>query len=326
MTKSSTLVLTPGDPAGIGPDLAVMLSDSTKSSRLVVIADHNMLTDRARLLKYSASFGEYSRNDVNTRGFEILHMDCQFPVAAGKGDPRHSDYIINTLDRAIEGCLSGEFDALVTGPVNKEMMSRSGKKFMGHTEYLAERTGSDCPVMLLMSDQLKVALVTTHIPLSEVPSHISCERIVKVVRVLHRDLQRRFGLISPRIGICGLNPHAGEGGKLGDEEITQIIPAVEMLRGESIDVIGPLAADTVFSHHQLANFDVVLAMYHDQGLPVIKHGAFGEIVNVTLGLPIVRTSVDHGTAYDIAGRGKAKPSSLQCALALAGTLSSNDMT
>lgn len=320
MTKIRTLALTPGDPAGIGPDLVVMLADSCTADRIVVIADHGVMIERAKLLGKDVSFNDYLP-EKRAPGVEIIHVDCQFPVAAGEGDHRHSNYLINTLNRAVEGCLSQEFDALVTGPINKEMMMQGGFDFMGHTEYLAKKSGAKLPVMLLMNKSLKVALVTTHVPLSEVPRYISLKRIVAIVRVLHKDLSERFGLESPHIGICGLNPHAGEGGELGKEEITDIIPAIDLLRKEGIDASGPYPADTIFTPHQLKKFDVVLAMYHDQGLPVIKHSAFGEIVNVTLGLPIIRTSVDHGTAYDIAGRGVADAGSLQAALNLASQLS-----
>lgn len=320
MTKTRTLALTPGDPAGIGPDLVVMLANSLTVDRIVVVADHSVLTERAKLLGKETSFSDYLP-EKRTPGVQINHIDCQFPVTPGEGDHRHSNYLMSTLNRAVEGCLSGEFDALVTGPINKEMMMRGGFDFMGHTEYLAKISGAKLPVMLLMNQSLKVALVTTHVPLSEVPRHINRDRVAAIVRVLHKDLVERFGLDSPRIGLCGLNPHAGEGGELGKEEINDIIPAIDSLREEGIDASGPYPADTIFAPHQLSKFDVVLAMYHDQGLPVIKHSAFGEIVNVTLGLPIIRTSVDHGTAYDIAGRGVADAGSLRAALALASQLS-----
>ena len=320
MTKTRTLALTPGDPAGIGPDLVAMLANSCTADRIVVIADQSVLIERAKILDRNVSFNDYLPEE-STPGVEIIHVDCQFPVTPGEGDLRHSNYLINTLNRAVEGCLSGEFDALVTGPINKEMMMQGGFDFTGHTEYLAKVSGAKLPVMLLMNRSLKVALVTTHVPLSEVPRYISRERIVAIVRVLHKDLEERFGLDSPRIGICGLNPHAGEGGELGKEEITDIIPAIDSLREEGINASGPYPADTIFASHQLSKFDVVLAMYHDQGLPVIKHSAFGESVNVTLGLPIIRTSVDHGTAYDIAGLGVADSGSLQAALELASQLS-----
>ncbi len=313
------LALTPGDPAGIGPDLAIGLANLSTADKIVIIADRNLLAERARKLKCDVLLPEYCCDRSNAV-IEVLHTSCDIPVKAGKGDPRHSNYVISTLNRAVDGCMTGEFDALVTGPVNKEMMNRSGLDFMGHTEYLAHKTGSDCPVMMLMNERMKVVLITTHIPLNEVAAQIDCNRIVSVVRVVHRDLAAQFGLESPRIGVCGLNPHAGEGGKLGKEEILEISPAIEILSKEGVNVSGPYPADTIFSSQRLSQFDVVVAMYHDQGLPVIKHASFGEIVNVTLGLPIVRTSVDHGTAYDIAGQGVADSGSLLQALRLAGQL------
>ena len=322
MTRLNTLAFTPGDPAGIGPDLTIALTEQPMTDRIVIIADSNLLTERANQLGRKIAFSSYNARDIDIQGVEVLNIECEHPVIAGQGDPNHTNYILKTLDRAIEGCLSGEFDAMITGPVNKEMMSRSGTSFMGHTEYLAQKTGTDHPVMLMMNESMKVALVTTHIPLSLVASHVICERIVQIGRILHSDLAKWFGLESPRIGVCGLNPHAGEGGKLGHEEITEIIPAIETLRQEDIDITGPFPADTIFAANQSGKFHVVLAMYHDQGLPVIKHSSFGQIVNVTLGLPIIRTSVDHGTAYDIAGQGVADTGSLRHAIALASTLAS----
>ncbi len=317
--KPTRLALTPGDPAGIGPDLAVMLSVAGTVDQVVIIADEGVLTARAKLLSHEMRLSQYQPNHWTPR-FELLHIECPFPVSPGTGDPRHAGYLINTLNRAIEGCLTGEFEAMVTGPINKEMMQRGGFSFMGHTEYIADQTGAHCPVMLLTSDTFHVALATTHLPLREVSKHITCERIASITRILHKDLVERFGMNSPHIGICGLNPHAGEGGRLGHEEIEEIAPAIEILRREGISAAGPLSADTIFTKEQLARFDVVLAMYHDQGLPVIKYGGFGKIVNVTLGLPIIRTSVDHGTAYDIAGRGTANVGSIQRALQLASQL------
>ena len=320
MKTPKVLAFTPGDPAGIGPDLAVMLADFDTADKIVIIADREVLAARAKLLGQNLSLRDY-QPDVLNAGLEILHTECTFSVTPGCGDPHHTRYVIDALDRAIDGCLSNEFDALVTGPINKEAIIRSGFDFMGHTEYLALRTGADCPVMLLTSENMKVALVTTHLPLNQVAAQVTCPKVVEIGRVLHRDLVNRFGIQSPRIGVCGLNPHAGEGGKLGNEELTQINPAIEILSQEGINVSGPHPADTLFASHRLAQLDAVLAMYHDQGLPVIKHSSFGKIVNVTLGLPIVRTSVDHGTAYDIAGRGVADSGSLHHALTLANQLS-----
>jgi len=321
MTKPRKLAVTPGDPAGIGLDLVVDLALSSMVDKVVIIADRAQLEKRAEELGRALVLPTYNPGNADS-GIEILHITCPFAVQAGQGDQRHTTYLLNTLDRAIDGCLRGEFDALVTGPVNKAMMSSSGIQFMGHTEYLAQKTGSDCPVMVLVSKMMKVALVTTHVPLNQVAAHITTEKIISVVRVLHHDCIRRFAIESPRIGVCGLNPHAGEGGKLGNEEVQAIHPAIQQLATENIAVSGPYPADTLFARHRLVQFDVVLTMYHDQGLPVIKHGAFGEIVNVTLGLPIIRTSVDHGTAYDIAGCGTADAGSLLQAVTLASAMSS----
>ncbi len=283
-----------------------------------------MLMTRAELLGLNHSCQPY-HPDCSIPQFEILHVDCPVPVIPGRKDHRHADYIINTLNRGIAGCLNGEFNALITGPINKNLMQCGGFDFMGHTEYLASKTGAEYPVMLLMSETLRVALVTTHLPLSEVPKQITGKRIITTTRILHQFLVEKCRLKSPLIGICGLNPHAGEGGRLGHEEITEIIPAIEILIQEGIKVAGPLPADTIFTRHHLVKYDAILAMYHDQGLPVIKHGHFGATVNVTLGLPIIRTSVDHGTAYDLAGRGMADTGSLQCALMLAEQLAAGSI-
>ena len=319
--KQCTLALTPGDPAGIGPDLVVLLSKRSTTDRIVVIADRNMLEDRSKLLQCEISFCSYDSESQPADKMEVLHFDCSSPVVPGKGDPSNARYVLNTLDRAVQGCLGQEFDAMVTGPVNKEIIARSGIPFVGHTEYLAELTGSKCPVMLLTDGELRVALVTTHIPLNQVAEAITRDRITAVASVLHNDIRSRLDIASPRIGVCGLNPHAGEGGVLGDEEIEKIIPAIEMLQKEGINAVGPLPADTIFVQNQLEKFDVILAMYHDQGLPVVKYAGFGEVVNVTLGLPIVRTSVDHGTAYGIAGTGSAEINSLLSAVDMARELS-----
>ena len=318
--KQCTLALTPGDPAGIGPDLVVLLSERLTTDRIVVIADRNMLEERSRTLQCEISFCNYDSGSQPADKMEVLHFDCDSPVVPGKGDPCNAGYVLKTLDRAVQGCLSGEFDAMVTGPVNKEIIARSGIPFMGHTEYLAELTGSKCPVMLLTDGELRVALVTTHIPLNQVAAAITRDRVTAVATVLHNDLRSRLNIASPRIGVCGLNPHAGEGGVLGDEEIEKIIPAIEMLQKEGINAVGPLPADTIFARNQLEKFDVILAMYHDQGLPVVKYAGFGEVVNVTLGLPLIRTSVDHGTAYGIAATGSAEINSLLSAVDMAREL------
>ncbi len=316
------LAFTPGDPAGIGLDLTLQLASRCQRHRIVVIADRKLLEERAKRLHVNPTIRDYDRSHEPTGEMECLHVDCGVTVHPGQADTEYATYILETLDTAIDGCLSGEFDGLITGPVNKQTIISSGTAFTGHTEYLAEKTGSGCPVMLLAHGNLRVALATTHLPLSKVPEAITRGRILDIAKVLHRDLLNRFRIASPRIGLCGLNPHAGEGGKLGMEEINEIIPAIGELQAEGMEISGPYPADTIFTGKMLDRFDAILSMYHDQGLPVIKHAGFGEVVNVTLGLPIIRTSVDHGTAYDIAGSGQADAGSLLSAIAMAAELSS----
>ncbi len=322
MNRSRVLAFTPGDPAGIGPDLTLQLASHRQQHRLVTIVDRKLLEERAERLHINPTIRDYDRRHPPTGEIECLQVDCGVAVHPGQSDTGYAAYILETLDIAIDGCLSGEFDGLVTGPINKETIIRSGTAFTGHTEYLAEKTGSGCPVMLLAHGNLRVALATTHLPLSKVPEAITRGRISEVAKVLHHDLVSRFGIASPRIGVCGLNPHAGEGGKFGMEEINEIIPAIGELQAKGMEISGPYPADTIFTAKMLDRFDAILSMYHDQGLPVIKHAGFGEVVNVTLGLPMIRTSVDHGTAYDIAGSGQADASSLLSAVAMAAELSS----
>ena len=320
MGKRPVLAVTPGDPAGIGPDLVVELASHRCTGRIVVIADRTILVERSRELGIKFDYHEFDCESSVAEGVEVLHVECGFPVQAGTADPRHAQYVLHTLDTAINGCLGNTFDALVTGPVNKETIIRSGIPFTGHTEYLAARTTTDCPVMLLAGGNLRVALVTTHLPLAQVPEAITQEKVIAIARVLHDDLSRRFRIESPRIGVCGVNPHAGEGGTLGHEEQTVLAPAIDRLQSEGVDISGPYPADTIFTKSQLTRFDAVLTMYHDQGLPVVKHAGFGQVVNITLGLPIIRTSVDHGTAYELAGTGKAQVGSLLSAISMAQTL------
>jgi len=247
----------------------------------------------------------------------VLHLPLAAPCVAGQLDARNAHQVLRLIERAVDGCLSGEFAAMVTAPVQKSVINEAGVAFSGHTEYIAERCGAPLPVMMLTAGSLRVALATTHLPLRAVPDAITLAGLLTVLRILARDLQQYFGIARPRIAVCGLNPHAGEGGHLGREEQLVIEPALRALRAEGLDVHGPLPADTLFVPRNVAGFDAVLAMYHDQGLPVLKHAGFGAAVNVTLGLPIVRTSVDHGTALDLAGTGRAESGSLQAALALA---------
>ncbi len=238
----------------------------------------------------------------------------QKKVSPGKPEVENASYVLSTLDRAIDGCLSGEFSAMTTGPVNKAIINQSGIEFMGHTEYIAKRCGNAFPVMMLASPKLRVILVTTHIPLSEVPGSITAERLIRVLSLAHQDLIERFKITQPRLLLCGINPHAGEHGYLGDEEQDIVSPVVRELAKSGMDILGPVAADTAFTSSSLRDIDAVVCMYHDQGLPVLKSQGFGDIVNITLGLPIIRTSVDHGTALDIAGTGKASDSSLMAAV------------
>jgi len=307
------IALTPGEPAGIGPDLAVRLLGGVTAAELVLIADRELLIERARGQGITLTPEPYSTNAPRAGRVRVLHIPLNAPVRAGRLDATNASYVLRTLEAGCDGCLGGAFDALVTGPVHKGVINQAGHPFTGHTELLAERCAAD-PVMMLATPGLRVALVTTHLPLAQVSAAITPQRLERVVRILHRELVQRFGLAGPRILVCGLNPHAGEGGYLGQEEQEVIGPVLERLRAEGLDLVGPLPADTLFTPQQLRRADAVLAMYHDQGLPVLKHMGFGRAVNITLGLPIIRTSVDHGTALDLAGTGRADGGSLQYAL------------
>lgn len=315
------LALTPGEPAGIGPDLCIQLAQQPQQAELVAIADPQLLHQRAAQLGLPLRLREFSAREApRLTGQGEL---CVSPVAlaqpadAGRLDPRNADYVLQTLRRAVEGCRGDEFDALVTGPVHKGVINEAGIPFTGHTEFLAGLTDTPRVVMMLATEGLRVALATTHLPLAEVSRNITAELLDEVIHILHRDLQQRFGLAQPRLLVCGLNPHAGEGGHMGREEVEIIAPLLERLRGEGMQLFGPLPADTLFTPRYLAEADAVLAMYHDQGLPVLKHMGFGRAVNITLGLPLVRTSVDHGTALDLAGSGRAQTGSLEYAIDVA---------
>jgi 4-hydroxythreonine-4-phosphate dehydrogenase len=316
---ASILALTPGEPAGIGPDLCVQLANTRSFTLpLVVIADPALLEQRAALLGLPLSLLEYKSGTTPARTArgELLVLPVKLRAAskAGKLDTANARYVQETLTRAVDGCLQGEFGGLVTGPVQKSLLLEAGIAFTGHTEFLAERSNTARVVMMLVTSGLRVALATTHLPLSEVPKTITRELLTEVITILHSDLRRKFGLAQPRILVAGLNPHAGESGHLGREEIDVIQPALEQLRKKGFDLQGPLPADTLFTPRHLSNADAVLTMYHDQGLPVLKYKGFGNAVNITLGLPFVRTSVDHGTALDLAGTGKANPGSLLTAI------------
>jgi len=314
------VVVTAGEPAGIGPDLCVSLALSPPpGARLLLVADADVLAARARLLGASVRFDRVGADDpvpatAATR-LPVLHHPAAAPVEPGRLDPINARQVLATIDTAVDGCLEGRFDAMVTGPVHKGVINDAGVVFTGHTERIAERTGAGHVVMMLSGAGLRVALVTTHLPLAEVPGAITPSRLDATLRVLHAALRRDFGHDAPRILVAGLNPHAGEGGHLGREDIEIIGPAVLRARATGIDAVGPLPADTIFNPERLARADAVLAMYHDQGLPVLKYASFGRGVNITLGLPIVRTSVDHGTALDLAGTGRADSGSLREAVA-----------
>ncbi|HXG28592.1 MAG TPA: 4-hydroxythreonine-4-phosphate dehydrogenase PdxA [Nevskiales bacterium] len=312
------LALTPGEPAGIGPDLCVMLAQAAWPAELVAVADPGLLRERARQLKLPLEVTEFDpaqpRQAHRPGRLPVQPVPMAAPVTAGRLDPRNAPYVIATLDTALALCLNRVCDALVTGPAHKGVINEAGIAFTGHTEYLAQHTATPEPVMLLYAPGLRVALATTHLPLREVAAALSQDKLSRVLRVLAAGLRERFGLSRPRILVAGLNPHAGEGGHLGREEIEVIEPVLTRLRAAGLDLHGPLPADTLFTPPQLRGADAVLAMYHDQGLPVLKHMGFGRIVNLTLGLPILRTSVDHGTALELAGSGRADPASLRCAL------------
>jgi len=319
------IVLTSGEPAGIGPDLCLAAAGVDHSFDLVVAGDRRVLRERAGMLGLQLAFESYdpsaARRPHPAGIVRLLHRDAPAAVHAGRPDPANAGYVLSLLEAAADGCLAGEFDAMVTAPVHKGVIADSGRPFTGHTEFLAERLGCPRPVMLLVAGSLRVAVATTHIPLRAVPGALTRALLEDTLAVLDDGLKRRFRLAAPRILVCGLNPHAGEGGHLGTEEIDVIAPAVAAARRRGIDAAGPLPADTAFTPASLADADAVLAMFHDQGLPVLKHAGFGRGVNVTLGLPIVRTSVDHGTALDLAATGKADPGSLMAALTLAAGLS-----
>jgi 4-hydroxythreonine-4-phosphate dehydrogenase len=317
MKTLPAIALTAGEPAGIGPELCLAIAARPWAARLVAIAPLEHLRDIAARLELHVTPRAVSEPRPHRAGeLQVIDVPLPAPCHLGQPDARNADAVLGMLRRAARGCLAGEFDGMVTAPVNKAIINEAGRPFSGHTEFLAELSGGT-PVMLLVADTLRVALATTHLPLAQVPAAITRERIETVLRILAQDLRVRFGIAAPRILVAGLNPHAGEGGHLGDEEIRVIAPALEGLRAEGLRLEGPLPADTLFTPARLAGADAVLAMYHDQGLPVLKYVGFGRAVNITLGLPLLRTSVDHGTAFDIAGTGRADPGSLVAALELA---------
>lgn len=325
MTYRPTLALTAGEPAGIGPDLCIQVSQRNLPFELIVIADRELLRARADQLKLPLHIRDYpSRSEAgNETGYlHVLHVPLIEPVVPAKPARANAGYVLATLARAVAGCRDGEFDAMVTAPVHKGIINDAGIAFTGHTEYLAELAGGD-PVMMLVGGGMKVTLATTHLPLKDVATAITGEMLERKLRIIHQDLTQRFAIPGPRIVVAGLNPHAGEGGHLGREEIDIIIPTLARLRSEGMNLIGPLPADTLFNPSKLQDYDCIFALYHDQGLPVLKHASFGAAVNVTLGLPVIRTSVDHGTAFELAGTGRADPGSLLAAIEMAAVLAGN---
>ncbi|MCH7880455.1 MAG: 4-hydroxythreonine-4-phosphate dehydrogenase PdxA [Proteobacteria bacterium] len=313
------VAITSGEPAGIGPDIIAHIDANQFSARLVILGDRDLIESRARSQGVEIQFDSYQADQTSRQenAIEILHLPLASTCKPGVLCRDNATYVLEMLRRACNGCLNLEFDAMVTAPVQKEHINQAGIGFTGHTEFLAEICGVEKPVMLLTADNLRVALVTTHLSLRQVPDAIDADLIIRIVEILDHDLRQRFNIARPHIKVCGLNPHAGEGGYLGREEIEIIKPAIETLRRKGLNISGPYPADTVFTPMALADANAVLAMYHDQGLPVLKHAGFHRAVNTTLGLPIIRTSVDHGTALDLAGTHQANPGSLFAAIELA---------
>ncbi|MCR4304085.1 MAG: 4-hydroxythreonine-4-phosphate dehydrogenase PdxA [Gallionella sp.] len=340
------LAITAGEPAGIGPDLCVQLAVAPPDIPFVVIADKNLLLQRAAQLGIALQVREMVSGELKVASrkkrtpthlplttyysqhstpysLPVIHVPLAAPCHPGLLNAANSEYVLATLRRAVQGCQTGEFSGMVTCPVHKGVINDAGIPFTGHTEFLAGQTHVPTVVMMLAGGGMRVALATTHLPLKEVPAAITAPLLENVLRIIQRDLQRRFGIAQPRILVAGLNPHAGEGGYLGREEIEVMVPVLDKLRTEGMSVSAPLPADTLFTPQKLALCDCVLSMYHDQGLPVLKHASFGHGVNVTLGLPVIRTSVDHGTALDLAGTGKADSGSLLEAIRLAAQMAQN---
>lgn len=309
------IAITPGEPAGIGPDLCIALAQQPPAGvELVVVADAELLNERAAALNLPLTLNPFDRNQAAQQtapgGLTILQVNLNEPAIPGQLNKNNAEYVLSCLRVAVDEIQAGHLDALVTGPANKAIINDAGFEFSGHTEFLADYCQQPQTVMMLATEGLRVALATTHLPLTEVAKAITPQSLTRVIEILHEDLQTKFGIAAPRILVCGLNPHAGEGGHLGREEIETIEPVLNELRERGMDLRGPLPADTLFTPKYLDNTDAVLSMFHDQGLPVLKFKGFGHATNITLGLPIVRTSVDHGTALDLAGTGKADAGSL----------------
>lgn len=312
------IIITAGEPSGIGVDIVLKLAETAWPIALVVCVDKHLLTARSKQLGLDVQFIDYNKTQTVTPAqvgqLIVAHLPLNTAAKAGQLKASNAQYVLDTLSFANDGCLSGEFSAVVTAPVHKGIINEAGIRFSGHTEFFAEQSNTDLVVMMLATTGLRVALVTTHLPLKAVSEAVTEIRLTSITNILNKELQLKYGIKKPRIYVCGLNPHAGEGGHMGKEEIETIEPTLEKLRLQGMDLIGPLPADTLFQEKYLEDADAVLAMYHDQGLPVLKYKGFGKAVNITLGLPYIRTSVDHGTALDLAGTGKADMGSLLCAV------------
>lgn len=320
LKRLPTIAITAGEPAGIGPDLCVLLAERKPAAHIVFVADRNLLIARAAMLGRRLDLVDFDAVKLSRKrsaSLSLLHHPLAQPAMPGRLNANNSRYVLATLNSVVRGALKGDFDAIVTAPVHKAIINDAGVAFSGHTEFFAAKTHTDHVVMMLVGGGLRVALATTHLPLKDVAQAISQTSLERTLRILHNDLHNRFGIATPRILIAGLNPHAGESGHLGREEIDVIEPVLQKLREQGMTLAGPLPADTLFTPKYLERADAVLAMYHDQGLPVLKMKSFGHGVNVTLGLPIIRTSVDHGTALDLAGTGQIDVGSMLAAIALA---------
>jgi 4-hydroxythreonine-4-phosphate dehydrogenase len=315
MPDLPVIAITSGEPAGIGPELLADIGAQHFPARLVIVGDQSLIQSRCHSIRKPLELPAYkAEHSTLAPSLEIEHIALRIPSEAGRLDAGNAHYVLQLLDRACYGCLNGEFDAMVTAPIQKDIINDAGIAFSGHTEYLAQLCQSPKPVMLLATDSLRVALATTHLPLRDVADAINAEELIQIIHIMSHDLEKKFGLSNPHIKVCGLNPHAGENGYLGREEIDIIIPVIKQVQQQGLNVSGPYPADTVFTEHSLHDADAVLAMYHDQGLPVLKYAGFNHAINTTLGLPIIRTSVDHGTALQLAGTGEASPESLYAAI------------
>ena len=318
--SAPVIALTAGEPAGIGPDLCVQLAQRPRREQLVVVANARMLEERAQQLKLPWRSLPAGTPSLAAGEMAVLDVPLAAAVTPGRLNSANAPYVLSTLEAALAGCINGRFDAIVTAPVHKGIINDAGVPFTGHTEFFAERTQTPRVVMMLIGGGMRVALATTHLAVKEIAAQLTSQSLETTLRILHKDMVERFGFAAPRVAVAGLNPHAGESGHLGREEIDVIIPVLEKLRTAGMQLAGPLPADTLFSPAKLKEFDCVLTMFHDQGLPVLKYASFGHGVNVTLGLPVIRTSVDHGTALDLAGTGKADAGSLHAAIELAAAL------